>query len=90
MNLHPAQPVARTHAIPARFGTLLLQYCDVRADGRMGELLTLPKAVGEHLRKMLAGAGYITAAPQLGFFAGDRADGGFAVLARPQRRASMH
>jgi hypothetical protein len=94
MDLRPAHSAAacpkRPPSVPARFGTLLLQYCDVRADGGTGELLTLPKAVGEHLRRILAGAGYVTMSPQLGFFAGNRVDAAFEVVARPPGRTSIH
>lgn len=83
-------PLPPAAAIPPRFGKLLLQYCDVRADSRGSELLMLRKAVGEHLRQILSEAGYITVAPHLGFFAGRHADGPIAIVARPKRQTFLH
>jgi hypothetical protein len=78
-----------TRGIPTRVGQLLLAYGSAPRT-KNGELLAFPRAVGAHLRQVLAEAGYVTVAPHLGIFASRDAATEVTVTARPPRATRVH
>jgi len=94
--LEPLRSLPTLHArtpspgLPARVGKLLLAYGDAPKAGLGSELLSFPKAVGAHLRQLLFEAGYVTAAPHLGIFAGGLATPEIAITASRPRPTRAH